>query len=77
MVLLEFQKKSSDQLLYAEEGCRGQYKTEFPQCDPRIYTVLAGCVGIPTPAYSAAFLDLHYNTRWLYYTILSPCYLLT
>ena len=65
-------KKSSDQLLYAEEGCRGQYKTEFPWWDPRIYTILAGCVGIPPPAYSAAFHYFCYNTRWLYCTMFPP-----
>ena len=74
MVLLEFQKKSSDRLLQAEDGCRGQYETEFPTLTPRIYTILAGCVGIPSPAHSAPFLHLHYNTRWHNYTFFS-CYL--
>ena len=38
----------------------GEYETEFPTLTLRIYTILAGCVGIPSPAYSAPFL--HYIT---------------
>ena len=38
----------------------GKYETEFPTLTLRIYTNLAGCVGIPSPAYSAPFL--HYIT---------------
>ena len=38
----------------------GEYETEFPILTLRIYTILAGCVGIPSPAYSAPFL--HYIT---------------
>ena len=38
----------------------GEYETEFPTLTLRIYTNLAGCVGIPSPAYSAPFL--HYIT---------------
>ena len=38
----------------------GEYETEFTILTLRIYTILAGCVGIPSPAYSAPFL--HYIT---------------
>ena len=38
----------------------GEYETEVTILTLHIYTILAGCVGIPSPAYSVPFL--HYIT---------------